>query len=220
MTVAGRFTLCPGVLSLRNWLRLAVAIMLSASALPGQKKIVIKKSDHTTGSLGSVGLVPPNSSLLNYHNDAQRTGWNQAEFILAPASVTTASFGLLKTINLDDKIDTQPLVVADQEIEGSDVHTVVYVATEGNTVYAIDSVSGQILKSRKLGVSVPNPLDCTNNGSSVGINGTPAIDLQTRTIYVVTYTMQNSHPSYQLHALSLSNLQDRPGSPVSFQRFT
>jgi hypothetical protein len=116
-----------------------------------------------------------------YHNVSLRTGWNRAENTLTPANVAT-SFGLITTVQVDEQIDTQPLIVPNQTIAGQGIHTVAYVAIEGNTVYAIDSWSGDILKSTNLGHPVPPLLGCTNNGLSVGINGTPTIDVKAQTI--------------------------------------
>ena len=155
------------------------------------------------------------TSTITYHNDPQRTGWNSAENTLTPANVTAATFGLITNVDLDDQVDTQPLVVTNQVIEDQGVHTVVYVATEGNTVYAIDSWSGAILKSTNLGPPVPTPLGCGNNGANVGINGTPTIDARRQTIYVVAYTLVEGQPKYRLHALDLKTLQDKPGSPIT-----
>jgi hypothetical protein len=157
------------------------------------------------------------TSATTYHNDSQRTGWNAAENTLTPTNVTPATFGLITNVLLDNQVDTQPLVVTDQIIEGEGVHTVVYVATEGNTVYAIDSWSGGILKSVNLGAPVPTPLGCGNNGPQVGINGTPTIDARTQTIYVVVYTLMGGTPTYRLHALDLSTLLDKPGSPITIE---
>jgi len=81
------------------------------------------------------------TNVTTYHNDSQRTGWNPHENTLTPANVRPATFGLLplaqNPVPLDDQVDAQPLVVTKQNIEGQGVHTVVYVATENNTVYAI-----------------------------------------------------------------------------------
>ncbi len=155
------------------------------------------------------------TNTITYHNDSQRTGWNPDENTLKPANVTPSTFGFIAKTVLDDQVDTQPLVVTNQEIDGEGVHTAVYVATEGNTVYAIDSWSGGVLKQRNLGAPIGTPLGCNNNGPNVGVNGTPAIDLRTHTLYVIAYTTVSGKPTYRLHALDLSNLNDKPGSPVT-----
>jgi FG-GAP-like repeat len=153
---------------------------------------------------------------VTYHNDAQRTGWNPKESTLTTDNVGPSTFGLIASVPLDDQVDTQPLVVANQMIEGQgELHTVVYVATEGNTVYAIDSSSGSILRTGRLGAPVPEPLGCVNNGPNVGITGTPTIDAHRQTMYVVAYTLIGGQPTYQLHALNISTLEDEPGSPIT-----
>src|SRR5713101_4756116 len=155
------------------------------------------------------------ASTITYHNDPQRTGWNPKENTLTTANVGPLTFGLITNVSLDDQVDAQPLVVANQMIEGQGLHTVVYVATEGNSVYAVDSWSGYVLKNVNLGAPVPAPLGCTNNGPNVGINSTPTIDARAQTMYVVAYTLVGGSPTYHLHALNLSTLQDKPGSPIT-----
>src|ERR1019366_6112132 len=131
---------------------------------------------------------------------------------LTPANVGNRSFGLLQTVALDDQVDAQPLVVPGVQItagkyQGS--HDVVYVATEGNTVYAIDVHSGTVLLSPRFGTPVPMPLGCNNNGPNVGINSTPVIDPDSKTLYVMVYTQDPSGPAYRLHALDLGSLKDK-----------
>ncbi|MBV8359917.1 MAG: PQQ-binding-like beta-propeller repeat protein, partial [Deltaproteobacteria bacterium] len=155
------------------------------------------------------------TSVTTYHGDSQRTGWNSSEGILKPSNVTATTFGLIASVALDDQVDAQSLVVANQVIEGQGMHTVVYVATENNTVYAIDSSTGSILKTANLGAPVPRPLGCTLNGPNVGITGTPTIDVEKQTIYVMAYTLVAGQPSYRLHALNLQTLQDKAGSPIN-----
>jgi len=154
--------------------------------------------------------------VLTYHNNAQRTGWNDQENTLTAANVTLNSFGLVAQVGpdvLDDQIDTQPLVVTQQPIDGSGTRNVVYVATASNTVYALDAWSGQKLLSTKLGDAVPRPLGCDNNAATVGITGTPTIDRPSQTLYVISYTLESGQPTYKLHALDLSNLKEKSGSP-------
>jgi hypothetical protein len=155
------------------------------------------------------------TSIVTYHNNSERTGWNSAENTLTTANVRPATFGhLVDAPPLDDQIDAQPLIVANQPIENAGTRTVVYVATESNTIYAIDSWSAAILKSVNLGAPVPMPLGCGNNGPNVGIDSTPTIDLRTHTLYVIAYTLESGQPTYKLHALDLGTLLDKPNSPV------
>jgi len=157
-------------------------------------------------------LMAQKTAVTTYHNDNYRTGWNPKETQLTPTSVGSASFGLLKTVPLDDQVDTQPLVVPNQNITTGTktrLRQVVYVATEGNTVYAINSNNGDVLLSRNFGPPVPFPLGCNNNGPNVGINGTPVIDRPNNTMYVLTYTNESNGPVYRIHALDLSTLTDK-----------
>jgi hypothetical protein len=163
----------------------------------------------------AVGATTAPVAVTTYHYDNLRTGWDRNETTLT-ASSFPSNFGILQTVTLDDQVDAQPLIVPGLTIAGG-THDVVYVATESNTVYAIDASSGAILLSRNLGVPVPTPLGCYNNGPNVGINGTPVINLATQTLYVMAYVNggNGAPPTYQLHALKLSSLLDQPYSPLT-----
>jgi len=150
--------------------------------------------------------------VITYHNDNGRTGWNPNENTLTPANVKPGDFGLIATAKLDDdndQVDGQPLIVTNQKIEGMGVHSVVYLATENDNVYAIDSFTGARLKKVNLGTPVPRPLNCENNGNVVGINSTPTIDRKAGVLYVIAYVMDGVTPIHQLHMLDLSTLQDK-----------
>ncbi len=151
-------------------------------------------------------------AVATYHYDNLRAGWNSEEERLTPAKVGSSKFGLLHSVTLDEQVDAQPLVVPDEKIttgSASGKHDVVYVATEGNTIYAIDASSGAVLLSPNFGSPVPTPLGCNNNGPFVGINGTPVIDLASNTMYVIIYTLEAGTPIYRIHALDLGNLKDK-----------
>ena len=154
-------------------------------------------------------------AVRTYHYDNLRTGWNASERKLNDSNVNSASLSVLR-LNLDDKndqIDTQPLIVPRVRIARGR-HDVAYVATENNNVYAIDANTDKKLLKVNLGDPVPWPIGCGNNGPTVGINGTPVIDLQRKTIYVIAYVLKSSDgkpavPEYYVHALDLSTLTDR-----------
>jgi hypothetical protein len=157
-------------------------------------------------------LAAAQTAVTTYHYDNNRTGWNQNESVLTPAKVGSTSFGLLQTVALDDQVDAQPLVVPGVLITAGKfqgAHDVVYVATEGNTVYAIDVHSRTVLLNPNFGTPVSYPLGCGNNGPNVGINSTPVIDLSSNTLYVMIYTQDSKGPAYRLHALDLGSLTDK-----------
>jgi outer membrane protein assembly factor BamB len=150
------------------------------------------------------------ANITTYHYDNQRTGWNPSETALTPANVASTRFGLLHQVALDNQVDTQPLFVSGESIAGG-THDVVYVATESNTVYAIDAATGAILLSRNFGPPVPIaalPAGCTNNANTIGITGTPVIDTAAGILYVIVYTYENNAPIYRVHALALATLAD------------
>ena len=171
-----------------------------------------------TGAGGSanqsvtVTVAQPSIPVTTYHYDNLRTGWNNQETTLTATNFPSA-FGILQTVMLDDQVDAQPLIVPGRTIAGG-THDVVYVATESNTIYGIDASSGAIILQRNLGSPVPAPLACNNNGPNVGINSTPVIDLSANALYVIAY-VNNPRPTYILHALNLTDLTDKPGSPVT-----
>lgn len=151
-------------------------------------------------------------AITTYHVDNNRTGWNSHETTLTPANVGSTSFVQLHSVKLNDQVDAQPLFVPAVNITAGSfqgTHDVVYVATEGNTVYAIDAESGTVLLNPNFGAPVARPLGCGNNGPNVGINSTPVIDITTNTLYVMIYTQDSTGPAYRIHALDLGSLTDK-----------
>jgi hypothetical protein len=162
-------------------------------------------------------LASAQTAVTTYHYDNYRTGWNQSESVLTPANVGSSAFGHLQTVTLDDQVDAQPLVVPGVMITAGNskgLHDVVYIATEGNTVYAIDTHTRTVLLNPNFGKPVSYPLGCGNNGPNVGINSTPVIDPQSNTLYVIIYTQDQGGPAYRLHALDLGSLADKVAPQV------
>src|SRR3984893_18646503 len=109
-----------------------------------------------------------------YHYDNLRTGWNSHETQLTVQNVTQSTFGIIGTAQLDDQVDAQPLIVPNQTLVGgtfSGTFDVVYVATENNTIYAIDASNGNILLARNLGNPVAKAAVAHNGIQSTPVNG-------------------------------------------------
>ncbi len=80
-------------------------------------------------------------SVTTYHNDNARTGQNTLETVLTTSNVNASSFGKLFRVPVDGQIYAQPLVLSNLSIGGG-THNVVYVATEHDSVYAVDADNG------------------------------------------------------------------------------
>ena len=104
---------------------------------------------------------PPSGShtdVITYKNDVARTGQNLTETTLTLTNVTATSFGLLRTLATDGKVDAQPLYLSALTIGGA-AHNVAFVATENDSVYAFDTDSGAVLWQKSLLASGEMPSD-------------------------------------------------------------
>ena len=87
------------------------------------------------------------ASVVAQHGDLQRTGWNKQETTLTVDNVSASSFGKAYSVNVDDQIYAQPLVMSHVAI-GDGPHNVVYVATVNNAVYAVDADNSLVYWSK------------------------------------------------------------------------
>jgi hypothetical protein len=167
--------------------------------------------------MGAIAHAHGVTGVLQYHNDPGRTGWNSSETVLTPANVTSSTFGLIASVALDGAVDAQPLVkwIA---INGTHPRNVVYVATENNSVYAIDGSTGSILLQTNLGTPIARRSNCGLQTEQDGIVSTPAIDVSNNTLFLISLVLIGGTPKFRLHALNLQTLRDKPGSPVTLSR--
>jgi len=76
---------------------------------------------------------------LTWHYDNARTGLNTQEAALKLQNVNTGTFGKIFAFPVDGQIYGQPLYVLKVNIPGKGTHSVIYVATENDSVYAFDA---------------------------------------------------------------------------------
>ena len=78
------------------------------------------------------------TSVTTSQYDNARTGATLTETTLTPRNVDAAHFGKLAALHVDGDVYAQPLVVANLAVGGTP-RTVVFVATEHDSVYAFDA---------------------------------------------------------------------------------
>jgi len=165
--------------------------------------------------------LPAQTSVLTYHYDNNRSGLNSNETILTPANVGSPRFGRLFSQPVDGFVYAQPLYVPHLAIPGKGTHNVVFVATEGDSVYAFDADSStganakplwhaSLIDARHgaaLGATPVNmlaQLRCDAIIPVVGTTSTPVIDLGTGTIYVESFSKEGNRFVHRLHALDIA----------------
>jgi PQQ enzyme-like repeat protein len=156
------------------------------------------------------GTVPAGTDVLTYKNDLSRSGQNLAESRLTAANVASSTFGLLRNLPVDGKVDAQPLYASQLRISGS-AHNTVFAATENDSVYAFDADTGSVLWHVSLlgtGEALSDARGCNQVIPEIGITSTPVIDRAAGAhgiIFVVAMSKDASSNYHQrLHALDLT----------------
>jgi hypothetical protein len=153
--------------------------------------------------------------VFTYRYDDTGAGQNRLETLLTPKNVNAQTFGKLFAAPVDGYVYAQPLYVPNVFIQGKDARNVVYAATEHDTLFAFDADTGSELFHKNLGSAVPGKmLPCKDMGPEIGITGTPVIDPETKTLYVVAKVYENGASAFRLHALDFTSGNEKPGSPV------
>ncbi len=156
-----------------------------------------------------------------YRDDVARTGGDATESVLTPANVNSSSFGLLRVLAVDGKVDAQPLYLSQLSIAGA-THDVVFVATENDSVYAFDPRTGDTLWHVSLlgsGETTSDDRGCDQITPEIGVTSTPVIDRSAGpngAIFVVAMSKDSSSNYYQrLHALDITTGAELFNGPVT-----
>lgn len=148
------------------------------SPLPSTPAIVSASPSPTAATVASAWPV--------YHRDEERTGVDPT----FPALRGTPSVAW--STGLDGAVYAEPLVIGGRVI----------VATEQDTVYALDPASGRIAWQRHLGSPVPLATLPCGDIDPLGITGTPAYDPATGSLFVVAEMTGPRHVLYALDPAS------------------
>src|ERR1700730_7771847 len=190
----------------------------SPPSAAGTHTVVARSVADTTVGASATVYITDLAGVFTYHNDVSRDGVNNQEYALNPSSVKT-TFGKRFACGIDASAFAQPLWVANVAIGGA-THNVLVAATVHNTVYAFDADASpcQTYWSKSLMASGETWLSSVDVnspdlGPDIGIVGTPVIDPNTKTIYVVSKSKNGATFHQRLHALSLIDGSEKFNGP-------
>ncbi|HWG20116.1 MAG TPA: chitobiase/beta-hexosaminidase C-terminal domain-containing protein [Terracidiphilus sp.] len=171
--------------------------------------------------------APTAVPVLTWRYDLTHAGQNTRETALTPANVASNAFGKLFSLTVDDHVFAQPLYVPNLKMSDGQVHNVLFVATENDSIYAFDAdaTGSPIWQVSMLTAAhgagpgaTPVPENKYTNGEdigpNIGITGTPAINPATNTMYVVANTEESGQYFSRLHAINIITGAEQSGSPV------
>jgi hypothetical protein len=219
-------TATPASLSLIPGTPQSVTLTAANSAQLGSASVVFTGTSGPLTHTATLALTVAAASSVNvttYHNDNARDGSYSAETVLTPQNVNFNSFGLLRQLPVDGKVDGQPLYVSSLVI-GGQTHNVLIVVTEHGSVFAFDPDSGtQLWQVTSLGANETTSGDfgCGQITPEIGITDTPVIDRAygpNGAVFFVAMSKDASNNYHQrLHALDLSTGAELAGSPTEIQ---
>jgi hypothetical protein len=147
------------------------------------------------------GISPANAqvNVTQFHNHDSRDGlYVDAAFTLDAAANLTRDLNFDGTI--EGNVYAQPLYIED----GPGGRATIIAVTESNNVYALDALDGGVIWERNVGPPVSaGDLGCTKF-DSMGITGTPIVDLASRALFLAAMTTPDGGPTKQHLILSLN----------------
>jgi hypothetical protein len=216
----------PASLSLTPGTPQSVTLTAGNTAQAGSASVVFTGTSGSLSHTATLALTLAVAAGLNvttYHNDNARDGWNASETTLTPKNVNFNTFGKLRELPVDGKVDAEPLYVSGLSIAGQ-THNVLIVVTENASAYAFDADTGtQLWKVTALGANETTSDDhgCGQITPQIGITDTPVIDRANGpngTVFFVAMSKDASSNYHQrLHALDLTTGAELLGSPSEIQ---
>ena len=176
--------------------------------------------------LSLAGGALAQTSVTTWHNDLARTGQNRSETALTPASLRSGAFTKRCAYVVDGQIYAQPLYLP-RVGRGVRARSVVFVATEHDSVYAFDADcrgAVPLWKASFLGAGITT-MPCTSRSQAQcdptimspehGVTATPVIDADRGVIFVAAQSVEAGVYTQKLHALDVATGAERPGSPMT-----
>ena len=154
-------------------------------------------------------------NVTQFHNNPTRDGLH-----IDSAFTPGAAANLTRDLNFNGAIIgavyAQPLYID----SGPGGRPTIIAVTESNNVYALDAVDGSIIWQRNLGAPlVASNLPCATLISTVGITGTPIVDLASRALFLNAMTTPDGGATkkHLIFSLNLDTGDTNSGWPVDVE---
>jgi PQQ enzyme repeat/Dockerin type I domain len=157
--------------------------------------------------------------VLTARNGASNVGVYPTETVLTPSNVNSGTFGKVFGTTLDGQVYAQPLVKTNVNVTAGSslgIHNVVYVATQHDSIYALDANTGAVLwQDSFIGSTIvprlngetvttlpssPDSLS-TNITPEIGILSTPVIDPSSNLLFLLAVTKESRYKNPANQAL-------------------
>lgn len=167
------------------------------------------------GGRGSVGTPTGNQSVLERNNGPSRDG----HFLQPTLNKATAAKLALDAdfqASFMGKMYASPLY-----LENGPAGEGIFIAvTTNNDVFALDETSGKGVWTRNIGQAPKQTGAGCGNVSPLGILSTPAIDADSRTLFVAGAVGSDAIERHEVHALSADDGKERSGFPIDVATIT
>jgi len=179
-------------------------------------KALLPISSVVAAALCSV-ILPADAqvNVTQFHNNPTRDGLH-----IDSAFTPGAAANLTRDLNFNGAIIgavyAQPLYID----SGPGGRPTIIAVTESNNVYALDAIDGSIIWQRNLGAPLlANNLPCPTLISTVGITGTPIVDLAARALFLNAMTTPDGGATkkHLIFSLDLDTGGTNSGWPVDVE---
>lgn len=160
---------------------------------------------------GLLFLTHAAADVTQYHNHYTRDG-----LYVDPAFTFQAASNLTRDVNFNGAISgnvfAQPLYIEN----GPGGRAMIIAVTESDNVYGLDAITGDVIWQDNVGAPVPlSSLPC-GDIDPLGITGTPAVDLASRTLFLDAMTTPDGGATkrHLIYALNVDTGATNAGWPV------
>ncbi len=201
----------------------ASVVMLNCSGTPPNANTSSSGGSTSNGGAASLGGLTGTSgasnagdSVLQRQNDAKRDGlYIQPTLTKVKAAAMHRDTSLSATIQ--GNVYAQPLYVQN----GPGGKGIFIVVTESNNVHAVSETDGSSVWTKNLGTPAGASGAGCGNIAPLGITGTPAIDLPSRTLFLSAVVgSATTIQTHQIHALSIDDGSEKTGYPVDVSKLS